>query len=151
MSDRLQIDLLDGRTVYGPGDVVAGTLTWVLPKATKSLEVRLSWSTSGRGSQDEEVAASVRFEQPLEQDVQPFELVLPMWPWSFSGALVSLMWQVEAATRWGGEQTRKRITVSPTGEEQTLPRLPAVDDKAMPSAMITSSKMRSHWSRYRSD
>jgi hypothetical protein len=135
---KLRIDLLDDRTTYLPGERVEGVVTWDLDKASSRMEVRLTWFTEGRGSEDTETVDSVRFEDPAPRDVQSFSLQLPEQPLSCSGRLVSIRWAVEATTRWGRAQERRAIVMSWTGEPVQIPARPEVRDKDVPGMAIRS-------------
>ena len=45
----MQIDIPGGQTAFEPGDEVDLTLSWELVEAPDSVELRLVWSTSGKG------------------------------------------------------------------------------------------------------
>jgi hypothetical protein len=97
MSDdvRLEIALDGGRSSYLPRDEVRGVARWSLPGPPRMLEVRLFWSTEGRGDRDVEVVASELIERPQRQGEQGFTFRLPAGPYSCSGQLVSVLWTVE--------------------------------------------------------
>lgn len=92
----LEVHFADGRDFYSPGEEVAGTVRWRLPEPPRSgLEVRLFWSTRGRGDRDFAVVASEAIEAAAAHGEQRFRFQLPAGPYSFSGQLVSLLWAVE--------------------------------------------------------
>lgn len=120
MDEFILVETKDGATSFQPGDVVAGTMRWQLPEAPETIELRLFWSTSGKGDQDLEVVESLSFNSPGAQGERPFQLRLPAGPYSFSGRLITLSWAVEAVALPAERAGNLSITVSPTGEEIRL-------------------------------
>ena len=94
-SASLQVTFDGGREEYSPGEEVTGFARWQLPKAPESLEVRLFWSTSGRGDRDFAVVETEVIDRPPAAGEHRFRFRLPLAPYSFSGRLVSLVWAVE--------------------------------------------------------
>jgi hypothetical protein len=93
---RLGVAFAGGRDFYSPGDEVAGTVQWDLPAPPEwGIEVRLLWSTRGRGDRDFNVVARQVVPSPAARGSYQFRLQLPLAPYSFSGQLVSLIWAVE--------------------------------------------------------
>jgi len=122
MEELIQVETVDGRTAFRPGDWIEGTVRWQLPKPPKTIELRLFWSTEGRGDQDLTVVETVPFESPDAQDQRAFRIRTPEGPYSFSGRLITLNWALEAVAEPGDEAGSFFITVSPTGEEIQLNR-----------------------------
>lgn len=119
MSDWITLETRDGSTVFAPGDVIAGTVSWHLDGA-KSVELRLLWYTQGKGDQDSRLVSTVELANPGANEVRPFNIRLPQGPFSFSGKLISLVWALEAVAAPGSRAQRLEITVSPTGKEILL-------------------------------
>ena len=122
------VEIEDGRHVFAPGDELAGSASWRLPSDPEAVELRLSWRTEGRGDTDRDVVARERFDAPGKQDWRPFTFRLPDGPYSFSGALISLTWELELVAEPFGEVGRTEIVVSPTGAELRLAALDAEED-----------------------
>jgi hypothetical protein len=122
MDEFILIETNDGATSFRPGDVVAGTLRWQLPEPPETIELRLFWSTEGKGDQDLEVVEAISFTSPGAQGRRPFQVRLPQGPYSFSGKLITLSWALEAIAQPGNRAGNLFITVSPTGEEIRLHR-----------------------------
>jgi hypothetical protein len=118
----IQLGLRENRTAYSPGEELAGAARWELEAPPRLAEVRLVWSTKGKGTEDAEVVATVAFEAPQAGDARPFSLRLPAAPYSFSGRLISLMWTVELVLQPGDLCDRIAIVVAPAGREVVLPR-----------------------------
>jgi hypothetical protein len=116
----LSLQTQDERTVYRPGETVAGVASWELPEAPRAVEVRLFWYTEGKGTQDVEVVDSVRFESPPAAHQEAFELTLGEGPFSFSGKLISLLWAIELVVQHPNDAARLDLVVSPTGREVLL-------------------------------
>jgi hypothetical protein len=116
----LHLELADGKTKFRPGETVEGVAFWELPERPTAIEVRLYWTTQGKGTVDVEVVQSARFDGVAAQDRRPFRLTLPPSPYSVSGILVSIVWGIELVTEPKGENASAALTVSPTGEEIKL-------------------------------
>lgn len=127
--DTLKIELEQGRTVYQPGDIVAGTIRWQCEKAPKELTLRLLWFTQGKGDEDAGLAEETSFEQPGLSDQRQFRLTVPSGPYSFSGTLISLTWALELVAQPGDHCERQEIVVSPTGREVLLQAVPGQEVK----------------------
>ena len=116
---RLQLNHTD----FSPGDTVTGTASWQLDAPPKEATLHLVWSTKGKGTTDIEVVQTHRFNNPQSRDSQPFTIRLPNAPYTFSGQLISLLWQLELNV---GDQTESvEITIAPGGKEVLLPRIDA--------------------------
>ena len=120
---RLQLELVDGKTQYRPGEAVEGVAFWELDAPPKSVEVRLFWRTQGKGTVDVEVVQSLPQSGVGAGDRRPFRFVLPPGPYSVSGVLVSIVWGVELVTEPSADSASVEITVSPTGEEIRLQKV----------------------------
>jgi len=116
----LEINLKDGVREFLPGERVPGKASWRLETAEEKMLVSLLWYTSGKGDRDAAVVKSLEF-RGTPSDSVSFEFELPLYPYSFSGKLISLVWAVELATP-GGEAARKEIVVSPSKREIDLYR-----------------------------
>jgi len=90
-----ELRLDEARSVFAPGEEVAGSVSWQLPAAPERVALRLFWRTDGRGTEDLEVALEEVFEAPGERDRRSFLFRLPAGPYSFSGKLISLSWGLE--------------------------------------------------------
>lgn len=116
----LKIEIDNGRTSFRSGERIAGSLTWRLNDAPKSLVLRLFWHTAGRGTQDVKVVEQVVFDNPVMAGSKPFSLQLPSGPYSFSGKLISLIWSLELIVEPAGAVDRVDLVVSSSGMEVQL-------------------------------
>ena len=91
----------------------------------RSLEVRLFWSTSGRGDSDVEVVAVEEVPSPAASGWVRFGFQLPPGPYSFSGRLVSLAWAVELVAPREEMAASAPIVVGPEGREVRIDGEPA--------------------------
>ena len=124
MDEFILVETHDGTTSFRPGDTVEGTVRWQLPEPPEGIELRLFWSTAGKGDQDLEVVETVPFGNPGAQDRRTFRVRLPEGPYSFSGKLITLSWALEAVAQPGDRSAHVELVVSPTGEELRLHRQP---------------------------
>lgn len=109
-----------GQSAFLPGDVLTGVAAWHFPKTPRDVEVRLVWSTRGKGTQDAAIVAVEKVERPEVAGRHEFEFQLPEEPASFSGKLISLVWAVELVAKGVGEVPRADFVLSPTGREILL-------------------------------
>jgi hypothetical protein len=116
----LRIELADGRTAYRPGEPLSGRVAWRVEDQPASVELRLFWYTSGKGTQDVGVVETMTFATPRMDDRRDFTLPLPREPYSFSGTLISLIWAIELIVEPGDHVERQEIVLSATGEEVVL-------------------------------
>ena len=122
---------LDGkRHDYEPGERVEGQVSWELPEAPRSLEVRLFWTTSGRGDEDQEIVAVEQVPSPAASGWLRFSFQLPAGPYSFSGRLVSLGWALELVAPHEEMAASVPIVVGPEGREVRIDGEPAPEPAA---------------------
>jgi len=120
------IQIPNHQTAFSPRDRVTGQVSWQLDAPPKIAELRLFWSTDGRGLRDESVVETIPFATPQATETRPFTVTLPDAPYSFSGGLITLSWTLEMTIEPGGETASVDIVVAPGGQAVSLPRvLPA--------------------------
>ena len=109
---------------FRPGDRIPCLVRWDLEEHPQAIEVSLVWHTRGIGNEDVGVGDTHREEAPDAQGEQRFELTAPEFPYSFSGKLISLGWDLEAHVvkerGKDGPNTTDRIVIAPEGEEIQL-------------------------------
>lgn len=106
-------------TNFRPGETIKGDVNWQLDKTPKSLEVRLFWYTQGKGTEDLRIIETKKIE-PKQNGFAGFKFILPKGPYSFSGKLISLIWEIEFVTNPTDDCARESIILSPTGNEILL-------------------------------
>ncbi len=116
----LSLELLDDRTAYCPGEVIAGVAAWELAGPVRQIEVHLCWHTEGRGTEDASIVETIGFDAPLPVDAQPFRFVVPEGPYSYDGRLIAIRWAVELTAQGEKDAARIAITISPTREPFVL-------------------------------
>jgi hypothetical protein len=122
MEPFISVETHDGSASFRPGDTVEGTVRWQLPEPPEGVELRLFWSTEGKGDLDQEVIETIPFDNPGALDRRIFRVRLPKGPYSFSGKLITLRWALEAVALPGEQSGSFFFTLSPTGEEIRLHR-----------------------------
>jgi hypothetical protein len=120
---QLQIQLAGGRATFSPGDTLTGTATWELEATPQKAELHLVWHTQGKGTRDITVVQTTAFSQPQARDTRPFTIPLPDAPYTFSGQLISLIWNLELSLDPGDHCEALEITIAPGGQEVRLPRI----------------------------
>lgn len=118
--DWIQVETVDGRVSFLPGETVEGVASWHLDAPPQSIELRLFWYTEGKGDQDVRIVETVSFEQPGTDDRRAFRVRLPAGPYSFSGKLISLSWALEVVAEPGARAGRCPLVISPAGREILL-------------------------------
>ncbi len=120
----VQIEIDEGRDAFVPGEKLTGTAQWQLPKPPRAVELRLLWSTRGKGTEDAGLVESIRFEDPRPEEKRPFRLRLPEGPYSFSGQLISLVWALELVAAPSQEAARAEFVMAPDRQAVRLEGLP---------------------------
>jgi hypothetical protein len=118
--DWIQVETVDGRVSFLPGETVEGVASWHLDAPPQSIELRLFWYTEGKGDQDVQIVETVSFDQPGTDDRRAFRVRLPAGPYSFSGKLISLSWAFEVVAEPGARAGRCPLVISPAGREILL-------------------------------
>ena len=121
----MAVELDGGRSAFRPGERVEGQASWELAEPPRSLEVRLFWTTSGRGDEDQEIVAVEQVPSPAASGWTRFSLQLPAGPYSFSGRLVSLAWALEVVAPHEEMAASAPIVVGPEGREVRIDGEPA--------------------------
>lgn len=90
-----------GFRYYEPGSVMTGSVEVELQKALecRSLKVAVQYHTEGRGEKDTVIVTeSVCYQGQMSATSAhyPFELRLPAQPWSYTGKLINIVWEVVA-------------------------------------------------------
>lgn len=118
--NHLQIQTPEGWTRFDPGAVINIDLSWDLETPPESIELRVVWNTTGKGTTDLAVVQSQSIESPAPRDSRRMTITLPSSPYSFSGKLVSLVWALELVALPSEESTRQEIIIAPAGREVVL-------------------------------
>jgi len=113
----LDIKLSDNRTAFKPCEKISGRAEWQLENNPEALELSLFWQTEGKGTKDSGIAETIRFDNPGSVGSRIFSLRLPSGPYSFSGKLISIIWNLELAEAKGKDAIQKSIIISPTEKE----------------------------------
>jgi hypothetical protein len=121
----LVIQIRDNKTAFSPGERITGQASWQLDAPPKTAELRLVWSTVGRGIEDMGIVETIPFPNPQATETRPFAFTLPDGPYSFSGKLITLRWSLELAIEPGAQFAGLEIVVAPGGHEVSLPRAAA--------------------------
>jgi hypothetical protein len=119
------IQIRDNKTAFTPGERITGEASWELGSAPKTAELRLVWSTAGRGIQDISIVETIPFPNPQATETRLFAFTLPDGPYSFSGKLIALTWALELTIEPGDQFAQLEIVIAPGGHEISLPRVTA--------------------------
>jgi len=118
--NELKIATRNDVTAFQPGQEISGAAGWKLDKKVDWIEIRLFWYTDGKGTEDVQVVDTIRFDNPLQEAAEPYRLVAPDFPYSFSGTLISLMWAIEIVLASGSDAARVDLVIAPKAEEIKL-------------------------------
>ncbi len=105
---------------FQPGEVIRGQIDCGGETNATSVEIRLLWTTSGKGTRDTMIV------EELVKSVEPgtrriaFELVAPRRPYSFSGKLVTLDWEIEATLLPSRNTSSVQVMIGPDAHEVRL-------------------------------
>ncbi len=105
---------------FQPGEQIAGSVLWQMEKEPKKLEIRLFWYTKGKGTEDALITDAKEVIPVSVQGTQEFSFILPKYPYSFSGKLISLIWAIEFVAEPSAENARKEFVMAPQGIEINL-------------------------------
>jgi hypothetical protein len=123
----LGLTVAGSQRVFAPGEVIEGVVSWRLDALPKSIEVRLFWYTKGKGTRDVGIAQLVSFQTSGPLGEEPFRVVAPQGPPSFSGRLISLQWALELVVEPGSLAERVELVIAPDGREIMLhPPVPSL-------------------------
>jgi hypothetical protein len=117
----IRLGLRENRVAFAPGELITGAVDWECDAVPKKAEVRLGWTTIGKGTTDSNIVERLVLKQPRATDLRTFEFIAPAEPYSFSGKLVSLVWNVELIVQPEDLRERREIVIAPNGHEVLLP------------------------------
>jgi hypothetical protein len=119
----LHLHIRDERTAFSPRETVIGDASWQLDTPPEGAELRLVWSTSGRGNTDMGIVETIPFSNLQASETRSFNITLPDGPYSFSGSLISLTWALELVIEPGNLKEGTVLTLAPEGRVVSLPRI----------------------------
>lgn len=121
----LQVDLMPAQDSYEPGSKLRGRVTITSPTGpwkADAIELVVFWRTSGIGTRDNGVGASLSLcEKNTELQshfARDFEFDLPLHPYSYSGRLIKINWFVGLRVKKGWlskQEFELPIQVRPAG------------------------------------
>jgi hypothetical protein len=97
---------------FQPFDEIRGSLSWSLEKAPKTLQLRLFWFTSGRGTSEAGLVEMKSLPATVE-GTDSFSFPLPGSPYSVSGSLITLTWALELVAEPIGQVALQEFTLAP--------------------------------------
>jgi hypothetical protein len=107
---------------FQPFDEIRGSLSWSLEKAPKTLQLRLFWFTSGRGTSEAGLVEMKSLPVTVE-GTDSFSFPLPGSPYSVSGSLITLTWALELVAEPIGQVALQEFTLAPGKQALTLSAL----------------------------
>jgi hypothetical protein len=119
----IRLGLRENRTAFAPGEAISGAVLWEFSERKRLIEVRLVWSTKGKGTEDAATVAVQAMDTTKPADTGTFSFAAPDAPYSFDGTLIALVWAVECVVEPGDEFQRIEIVIAPGGREIVLPKI----------------------------
>jgi hypothetical protein len=116
----LTLHTADGGTWFKPGEIIEGRASWYIAEEIETIEVRLFWYTSGKGTQDVGIVRTLRTDSPETSGSRDFSIRVPDMPYSFSGRLITLSWAIELVALPSGETERLDLQIGPQPVEVDL-------------------------------
>jgi len=111
----LRLDLDYDR--YHPGSDALVSVSWDFDDTPEALELRLTWNTSGKGTQDLTLIRTETIRPGSARGSSQFTIRLPWGPYSFSGKLISIIWAFELVAFPGPKSVRKEFIMGPHASE----------------------------------
>jgi hypothetical protein len=108
----------DGR--FAPKGRVEGSVSWDLESAPAWLEVRLTWHTEGKGTDEVMVVGRLPLTDVRVGNQRTFSFTLPEMPYTYHGRIFSILWSIDVfgpaqgILRRNGRLATLPIVVSPT-------------------------------------
>ena len=118
----LELAIEHGRTAFEPGARLGGVAVWSASSPPRGMELRLSWTLTGKGGRDLHLAETIPLPTPGAAERRPFVLTLPTGPYSFRGPLLALTWALELVALPGEEKARVNLVVAPHNQAIELRR-----------------------------
>jgi hypothetical protein len=112
----LELALEHGRTAFEPGARLGGVAAWSAPVVPRGMELRLSWTLTGKGGRDLHLVETLPIPAPAAVERRPFVLTLPSQPYSFRGALLTLVWSLALVALPGEETARVNLVIAPRSQ-----------------------------------
>lgn len=116
---KFSAQLLPGKTAFELREPIRSRVTWSGAATPKSVEIRLFWRTEGKGDRATDIAEQLTFEHPQPKDERTISFLAPIFPPSFSGRLISLVWALELVID-GRSAAVVDLTISARSGEITL-------------------------------
>jgi hypothetical protein len=111
------LELILTKTTFEPGEHLRGKIKVDASLLTQKVEILLFWKTSGKGTEDKELARHLEYDS-MDFEELSFDIDLPLTPYSFTGRLMTVSWYIEVAC--GKKKASERIMIAPNGEEVNL-------------------------------
>lgn len=115
----MKISFNDNKRAYLPGETLRGTASWSLEKPAGQVKIHLIWRTEGKGTQDSGLIESIAYDNLDRNGEREFQFKLPGQPYSYSGTLISILWEAELEAEGADDISHEAIIVSPFGRPVT--------------------------------
>jgi hypothetical protein len=92
-----------------PGQWIVGRVRYRDLEKGQQLELRLTWSTDGKGTRDSMIVTQQFIPSQASSGLVEFQVQAPNWPVSFNGQMLSLEWMIQLVRL--PEQVSENITI----------------------------------------
>lgn len=121
---------LASQSAFAPGEKITVPIAWELQSPPLSLELRLSWTTRGKGTTDSQTVQVVPVPHLEATGRRSIPLTLPNHPYSVTGRLVSIIWTLELVAQPVRESAQVTIVIAPERREIVLTSLPRLSERS---------------------
>lgn len=123
----IYLNIKDDNILFLPGDEIQGEAQWQLPRAPAKIVVNVYWFTDGTVSTN---VQGLELCSAGAEGVLPFKFKLTAEPYSYSGKLFSISWEIEAYSVSPDERYSMPFIMSPYNAAPELRRLAPVYNSA---------------------
>lgn len=82
---------------FAPGELIRAQVSWNCSKTPSNIIIKLEWRTEGRGTSDKGSVFEEKILCSRQEGQSSFDIKIPDdCPPSYSGKLVSLLWEIKA-------------------------------------------------------
>jgi len=108
----MSLQILLKKSIYRPGELLKWAVEWEFDSTPSKITVEVSWTTSGKGTDDSENVFTEDWTPDSATGQRTFEYQLPRGPISVRGNLVSINWQIECTSHHPKAQDQEPFVLS---------------------------------------
>lgn len=108
----MSLQILLKKSTCRPGELLKWAVEWEFDSTPSKITVEISWTTSGKGTDDSEKVFAEDWTPDSATGQRSFEFQLPRGPISVQGNLVSIGWQIECTSHQPKAQDTETFVIS---------------------------------------